>query len=172
MAIDYQVLIDEAMIGIVKKVLADVRDNGLYANQSFYISFRTDFPDVKLSKNIKQRYPKEITIVIQHQYRDLVVHDKVFSVNLAFGGLPETIEVPFASLTNFVDSSVDFSLQFRHSEEQIENSFIESDEGDQDIVNIKDISVKTNNTQDHIKDKTRGTGEVISLDKFRRKNNL
>ena len=113
MIIDYQVLIDQAMLDIVKKVLINAQDEGLEEEQCFYISFKTDYPEVILSKSIKSRYPKEITIVLQYQYRNLQVSEDRFSVNIAFNGINESIEVPFSALTSFADPSVNFSLQFR-----------------------------------------------------------
>ena len=99
MTIDYQSLIDDAMLSIARKVLLHTQNHGISGGQSFYISFRTDDPGVILSRHVKQNYPEEITIILEHQFRDLYVSEDSFSVNLAFNNIPETIEVPFAALS-------------------------------------------------------------------------
>jgi len=154
MTIDYQLLIDEAMLGIVRKILINTQNNGLDADQCFYISFRTDYPEVVLSKHVKNRYPKEITIILQYQYRDLQVFEDRFSVNIAFSGIPETIQVPFAALTGFVDPSVNFSLQFKHP---LENN--------KPLINDDKDKPKTTKQKSQ---KDTG-GVVIALDQFRKK---
>lgn len=109
----YQELLDDAMLGIVKKVLSRVQINGLDSEQSFYISFFTNHPDVIISKRVQAQYPDEITIILQYQYRDLQVFDDCFNVNIAFGGVAETIQVPFEAITSFIDPGAKFSLQFK-----------------------------------------------------------
>lgn len=120
MTIDYQSLIDAALLDIVRKILSDVQEEGLEDNQSFYISFYTDHPGVVLSRRVRQLYPEEITIVLQYQYKDLRVFKDKFSVNLGFGGVTETVEVPFLALTGFADPLSSFSLQFRESDKKRE----------------------------------------------------
>lgn len=123
MKIDYQTLLDKAMLEVVRAILIQIQTEGITeAEQAFYISFRTDFDGVILSRHIRQRYPKEITIVLQHQFRDLRVLDDRFSVNIAFGGVAETIEIPFAALTSFTDPLAEFNLQFRPKKNTMESS--------------------------------------------------
>ena len=112
MAFDYRELIDKSVLDVLKQILIDIQNNGLSGNQSFYISFRTNFEGVILSKTVKQRYPKEITIVLQHQFKRLKVLDKNFIVNIAFSGVAEDIEVPFNAITSFLDPVANFGFQF------------------------------------------------------------
>lgn len=160
MAIDYQVLIDEAMLEIVRKILINTQSEGLVDDQCFYISFRTDYPEVILSNHVKSRYPKEITIVLQYQYKNLRVLKDRFSVNIAFSGIPETIEIPFAALTGFVDPSVDFSLQFK------KNRDFAREEVEHEIESTDFTKFKKSATE---KSSDKKAGEVIAIDKFRKK---
>lgn len=168
MIIDYQSLIDEAMLGIVKKILKDIIENGLINDQSFYISFHTDFPGVILSQKIKKRYPREITIVLQHQFKNLVVFDDKFSVNISFNGIPETISVPFVALTGFLDPLSNFSLQFKQNLDVIEENTTHFEVSD----HIKELKVdKKNNSnkKDHEDKEVTKQAEIIAIDKFRKK---
>lgn len=162
MTIDYQSLIDEAMLGIVRKVLLDTQDKGLGDDQCFYISFHTDYPEVILSKHVRQRYPKEITIVLQYQYKNLQVLEDRFSVNIAFNSIPETIEIPFASLTGFVDPSVNFSLQFRKANQDEDFSAVNTGER----ADLTKLKPKTSSSSEKVEKKA---GKVIAIDKFRKK---
>jgi hypothetical protein len=111
MNINYPALLEEATLELVKKVLIRIENEGLSGEHHFYISFETDHPGVILSDRMK-KYPEEITIVLQNQFEDLVTRQEFFSVKLSFNGIKEVIRVPFDSLTNFVDPSEKFSLQF------------------------------------------------------------
>lgn len=165
MSIDYQVLIDEAMLDIVKKILMHAQDEGLKDEQCFYISFRTDYPEVILSKNVKARYPKEITIVLQYQYKNLQVLEDRFSVNIAFNGISETIEIPFSALTGFADPSVNFSLQFRQvTHDRNDDNYIHEAT---DILKMQPKSKKKKLKKEGSSKKE--VGEVVSLEQFRNK---
>lgn len=163
MTIDYQSLIDEAMLSIARKVLLHTQHNGISGDQSFYISFRTNDPGVILSKHVKQSYPKEITIILQHQYRDLQVSADSFSVNLAFNSIPETIEVPFSSLTGFADHGVNFSLQFRNSQKEEDLLAQQSTGAPADLTRMKPSATSSSSKIE------KKAGEVIAIDKFRKK---
>lgn len=164
MAIDYQILIDEAMLDIVKKILKQAQEEGLESEQSLYVSFRTDFSEVILSKSIKARYPKEITIVLQYQYKNLQVLQDSFSVNIAFNGISETIEIPFFALTSFADPSADFSLQFRSIKNK-NNRFKKSA-----AMELSKMSPKAGKKQVNQKtDIQKEAGKVVSLEQFRNK---
>jgi hypothetical protein len=167
MSIDYQLLIDEAMLSIVRKVLISTCETGLIGEQSFYISFKTDDPEVVLSRNMRNKYPKEITIVLQYQFKDLRVSEDRFSVNIAFGGVPETIVVPFSVLTSFIDPIANFSLQFNRGKESVD---LESEIFAIDLDNDKEIKPKLAiKTKALPTDKLQKAGEVIAIDKFRKK---
>ena len=101
----YQKLVQEALLGVVRSVLKDVSENGLQGEQHFFITFRTQADGVHIPKSMKERYPDEMTIVLQHQFDDLKVEDDSFSVLLSFSGKPERLIVPFKSLLGFVDPS-------------------------------------------------------------------
>jgi hypothetical protein len=167
MTIDYQALIDAALLDIVRKILRDIQEEGLKEDQSFYISFYTDHPGVVLSRRIRQLYPEEITIVLQYQYKKLEVSGDKFSVNLAFGGVAETVEVPFLALTGFADPMAGFSLQFGEEKKQREFADVEEEVTDnEDVVKfalVKPKIVPTKST------KEKKAGEVIAIDKFRKK---
>jgi len=110
--IDYEGLAQEAMRGVVRKVLTGTAKSGLAGDHHFYISFDTEAPGVSLSKRLKEKYPREMTIVLQHRFWDLVVSEDRFEVKLTFDGIPERLVVPFAAIKVFFDPSVRFGLQF------------------------------------------------------------
>lgn len=110
--IRYDVLAQEAFRGLVKKVLTEVSHAGLPGEHHFYIIFDTCAPGVRISARLKERYPDEMTIVIQHQYWELAVHETSFEIGLSFSGVPEKLVVPFAAIRGFFDPSVEFAVQF------------------------------------------------------------
>lgn len=110
--IRYDLLAQEALRSVVRRVLSDVARNGLPGDHHFYISFDTRAPGVRLSKLMREKYPEEMTIILQHQFWDLIVSDTAFEVGLSFGGVPERLVVPFSALKGFFDPSVKFGLQF------------------------------------------------------------
>ena len=109
--IRYDLLVQDALKGVVRKVLGEAKD-GLPGEHHFYVSFRTDFPGVRLSSRLREKYPQEMTIVLQHQFWDLGVTEHGFEVGLSFSGVPERLLVPFDALTGFFDPSVQFGLKF------------------------------------------------------------
>lgn len=110
--IRYDLLAQEALRSVVRRVLIDVGKTGLPGDHHFYISFDTRAPGVRLSSRMLEKYPEEMTIVLQHQFWDLIVTDVSFEVGLSFGGIPERLLVPFSALKGFFDPSVKFGLQF------------------------------------------------------------
>lgn len=112
--IDYQSLIDEAVLGIIKKILAEYAIRGPQYNQCFYITFDTCYSQVKISSRVKKKNPNHITIVLENQFDNLLVFDDHFTVNLVFGGVKENITVPFAAIISFMDPIANFSLQLQH----------------------------------------------------------
>lgn len=117
MAINYQKFLDEAMLSLVKKVLIHVQQKGLEGNHHLYIAFRTQDSLVELSARMKQRYPDQIMIVLQHQFDNLVVEENSFSVGLSFDDIYERIKVPFHSIVGFADPSVHLNIQFTYIEQ-------------------------------------------------------
>ena len=111
-SIDYPGMIDSAMRNVVREALVHVDKFGLPGDHHFFISFQTNYPGVSISPQLKSRYPEEITIVVQHQFWDLKITDKQFSIMLSFNNIPEKLVVPFDALTAFADPSIKFGLQF------------------------------------------------------------
>lgn len=112
--IDYQSLIDEAVLGIIKRILAEHASRGPQYNQCFYITFDTCHPQVNMSSRVKKKHPNHITIVLENQFDNLLIFEDHFTVNLVFGGLKENILVPFAAIISFMDPIANFSLQLQH----------------------------------------------------------
>ncbi|MCZ8258838.1 MAG: ClpXP protease specificity-enhancing factor SspB [Beijerinckiaceae bacterium] len=119
--IRYDVMVQEALLGVVRKVLQDAAKAGLPGEHHFYITFRSQAPGVRLSTRLREKYPEEMTIVLQHQFWDLIVGDHSFEVGLSFGGVPERLLVPYEALTGFYDPSVQFGLKFSPDEAQADN---------------------------------------------------
>src|SRR5262245_49381260 len=108
----YCILGKEALGGMVRNVLADTAKGGLSGDHHFYVTFDTKAEGVKLSDRLRERYPEEMTIVLQHQFWDLKVTDELFEVGLSFSGVAERLVVPLAAIKAFADPSVQFTLQF------------------------------------------------------------
>ena len=129
--IRYDILAQEALRGVVRKVLSEVVKTGLPGEHHFFISFVTHAPGVRISQRLLEQYDKEMTIVLQNQFWDLKVSDDAFSVGLSFGGVPSTLVVPFAAVTDFVDPAVDFSLKFQAN--AADEELQEHDEAENDV---------------------------------------
>jgi len=114
--IDYEALSQDAMRGVVRAVLNQIARSGLPGDHHFYISFATQAPGVSMSRRLKEKYPEEMTIVLQHRFWDLTVTDERFEVKLTFDGIPERLVIPFKTVKVFFDPSVRFGLQFESSE--------------------------------------------------------
>ncbi|KRR01539.1 SspB family protein [Bradyrhizobium valentinum] len=114
--IRYDVLARDALRGVLRRVLADAAEHGLPGEHHFFITFLSTADGVKLSPRLLAQYPEEMTIILQHQFWDLVVTEDRFEVGLSFGGIPERLVVPFAAIKSFLDPSVQFGLQFEPSE--------------------------------------------------------
>jgi hypothetical protein len=110
--IRYDVLARDALRGVLRRVLTDAAEHGLPGEHHFFITFLSTAEGVKLSPRLLAQYPEEMTVILQHQFWDLVVTDDRFEVGLSFGGIPERLVVPFHSIKSFFDPSVQFGLQF------------------------------------------------------------
>jgi uncharacterized protein len=111
-AFDYERMVETALRGVVREALDRAARRGLPGEHHFYLSFRTDLPGVVVPPYLREKYPEQLTIVLQHQFWGLETSADAFSVGLSFGGKPERLTVPFAALTGFADPSVKFGLQF------------------------------------------------------------
>ena len=150
--IDYGNLMHNAMRSLIQDVLTEVKKNGLPGEHHFFITFDTNHAGVEMASWLKDRYPTEITVVMQHWYDDLEVKDDGFSVTLNFGDTPEHLVIPYESILTFVDPSVEFGLRF------------ESNEEDEDSDEQKPTVSEESNKDDTKKE----TGQVVSLDNFRK----
>jgi hypothetical protein len=110
--IRYDILAQEALRGLVRRVLADTAKKGLIGDHHFFITFDTGAHGVRMSERLREKYPQEMTVVLQHQFWDLKVTDDAFEVGLSFSGIAERLCVPFAAIKGFADPSVQFALQF------------------------------------------------------------
>lgn len=120
--IPYDEIVQEALRAVVGRVLKEVEQTGeLPGGHHFYITFRTKAAGVDIPKHLIERFPDEMTIVIQHRFWDLKVADNGFSVGLSFGGVPSSLFIPFSAVTDFVDPAVEFSLKFQAAESDVED---------------------------------------------------
>jgi uncharacterized protein len=115
--IRYDVLARDALRGVLRKVLSDAAAHGLPGEHHFFITFLSRAEGVKLSPRLLAQYPQEMTIILQHQFWDLVVSEDRFEVGLSFGGIPERLSVPFSAIKSFFDPSVQFGLSFDEAAE-------------------------------------------------------
>ncbi|CUH83343.1 SspB family protein [Thalassovita mediterranea] len=160
-SIDYGNLMHRAMRSLIQEVLQDVADNGLPGAHHFFITFDTTHPDAVLAQWLKDRYPEEMTVVMQHWYDNLLVEEDGFHVTLNFGDQPEPLYIPFDALRTFVDPSVEFGLRFESPEmddlddEDLEDDLVEQDE----TAALEEILEETDAPKE---------AEVVSLDSFRK----
>lgn len=144
--IRYDLLAQDALRGVVRKVLTDIARHGLPGEHHFYIAFDTTFPGVSLSTRMREQYPNEMTIVLQHQFWDLSVGEHAFEVGLSFGNVPERLVIPFQAVKGFFDPSVQFGLQFEiidmDEDEEDEDEFEVELEDDEDAEDDEDEKPK------------------------------
>ena len=148
-------MVEEALRGVVSKALQHAAKHGLPNGHHFYITFKTGRRDVDIPVFLKEHYPEEMTIVLEHQFWDLKIHEREFEVALSFNDKRERLLIPFNAITAFSDPSVKFGLQFQ----EVENNEDQT---------IDDINLNTSDSkkQELIE---KSSGEVVSLEKFRNK---
>ena len=149
--IDYGTLMHKAMRTLIFDVLKDVEQSGLPGEHHFFITFDTTVEGVEISEWLRQRYPEEMTIVIQHWFDGLNVKEDGFDITLNFGDQPESLVVPFLAILTFVDPSVEFGLRFEQNEDDEQPKFSEIE--------------KSNDKEEKSSKKK---GDVVSLDSFRK----
>ncbi|OYW66509.1 MAG: Stringent starvation protein B [Bosea sp. 12-68-7] len=108
----YDLMVQDALKGVVRKILAEAGRDGLPGDHHFYVTFRTGAPGVRVSQRLRDKHPDEMTIVLQHQFWDLSVSEHAFEVGLSFSNVPERLLIPFDAITTFFDPSVQFGLKF------------------------------------------------------------
>jgi hypothetical protein len=169
----YDRLVEDALRGIVRQVLGQAAQHGLPGNHHFYLTFRTDRPDVGMPDYLRANYPEEMTIVLQHQFWGLEVGPDSFSVTLSFNNVPERLTVPFTALTGFADPSVKFGLQFQATPPAPRRDPVPAEAG----LSIPQAAPKPEAEGDSKakakgrpkKDAKERRGEVVALDAFRNK---
>lgn len=152
--INYDQLIEKSLKNVVIEALKIAENQGLPGENHFYITFKTNHPESKISAQLKSQYPEEMTIVLQHQFSNLVVYPKHFSVDLSFGGVLQTLTIPFDAISYFADPHAKFGLSFNLSDEN----------------HGKELSsgIYDDNREEENK-KVSGSATVISIDAFRNK---
>ncbi|MBL3563852.1 hypothetical protein JMM59_02300 [Rhodovulum sulfidophilum] len=153
--IEYGNLMHAAMRSLIRTVLSDVAADGLPGEHHFFITFDTTHPEAQLADWLRQRYPSEMTVVLQHWYDHLSVGDDGFSVTLNFGESPEPLFIPFDAIRTFVDPSVEFGLRFETQD---------SDEDEDEEDDASDLP----EAEPHDNDTGNGDAQIVSLDKFRK----
>ncbi|MTH96738.1 SspB family protein [Roseibium sp. RKSG952] len=187
----YDILIQDALRGAVRKILTEVGRTGLPGEHHFYIAFDTNAPGVRISQRLKERYPQEMTIVLQHQFWDLSIGEHTFEVGLSFGGVPEKLLVPFSAIKGFFDPSVQFALEFDPGKtaEELPEELLEAVEElantERDTADVltpqkapalaaetsepKTAAAEPAVAEEAGDKKAEASGEVVSLDAFRKK---
>ena len=150
-SINYAHMMQKAMQGLMIDVLKNISKDGLPGNHHYFITFNTQSDGVIIADWIKERYPEEMTIVIQHWFDNLEVNDNKFSITLNFGDNPENLTIPWASVSTFVDPSVEFGLR-------------NEDDNQEQIPESKMVIIDEDEDDDEKKD-----AEIVSLDSFRKK---
>ena len=157
--IRYDILAQEALRGVVRKVLSEVARTGLPGDHHFFISFVTKAPGVRMSQRLLEQYDKEMTIVLQNQFGQLRVTETGFEVELSFDGRPELLAIPFSAIKGFFDPSVQFGLQFDVERVEPSEGEPEADAGSEDQpVTPKPVPAPASEGE-----------KVVSLDSFRKK---
>jgi hypothetical protein len=174
--IRYDLLTQQALRGVVRTVLADAAKRGLPGEHHFYITFSTKAAGVRISERLRAQYPDEMTIILQHQFWDLEVSDDAFEVGLSFGGIPEKLTVTFDAISGFFDPSVQFGLQFEEVSEG-EDAKAATDKAAAKRPRsaaapppmapmpekVPPVAIESK------PDKPAGGGEIVRLDRFRKK---
>lgn len=162
--IGYEALADNALRGVVREALKRVLKDGVIGNHHFYLTFKTHDPGVEIPDHLKERYPDEMTIVLQNKFWDFHVDEEKFEVTLSFQKLPASLVIPFSALTAFADPSVRFGLQFRNASPRL------AAEAQDSVADAPSVPAPAPEPKVTEADKTAsGESQVVSLDQFRKK---
>lgn len=156
--IDYGNLMHDAMRSLIRNVLLDVKDNGLPGAHHFFITFDTSHPDAELADWLSDRYPDEMTVVMQHWYDGLDVTEDGFSITLNFGDAPEPLYVPYDAIRTFVDPSVEFGLRF---EQKDEDTKAKAETATKPLLQTEESELE-------VEEAPAKAAEIVSLDSFRK----
>ncbi|WP_254493000.1 SspB family protein [Bartonella sp. B1099] len=176
--IRYDILVQDALRGVIRKVLSEVAKAGLPGNHHFFITFFTNAPGVKISPRLKNRYPEQMTIVLQHQFRDLSVSETAFEVTLSFREITERLVIPFTSIQVFYDPVATFEAAFdlpsklpavesENSENTSSTPIAPSNKQKKENTLTKEQNLSTNKEPSN--NDTKQSADVVSLDSFRKK---
>ena len=181
--IRYDILVQQALRGMVRSLLTDIAKKGLPGDHHFFVTFDTTAEAVRLSDRLREQYPEEMTVVLQHQFWDLKVTDDAFEVGLSFGGVPERLFVPLDAITKFADPAAQFALQFETLTEEADEADAETEAGKNETAKARPARAKparadvpaaavqadaaSDKPQDEPSDKL--GAEVVRLDRFRKK---
>ena len=146
--INYDKLMEKALKYVVVEALKIASDEGLPGEHHYYISFKTNHPDVRMSSALLNQYPEDMTIVLQHQFANLMLSENYFEVDLSFSNIPHTLRIPYDAITYFADPHAKFALSFAPSE---------------------DCPKSDTQTSQPLKKASGETAEVVSIDAFRKK---
>ncbi len=163
--IRFDVLVQEALRGVVKKVLTEVAQAGLPGEHHFFVTFATRFPGVRISPRLLAEYPEEMTVVLQHQFWDLTVQDAAFEVGLSFKGVLETLHVPFRAISSFVDPHAGFQVKFDATHDA---AVLDAVEEEAPPASLPEPEAET--IPETAPAAEAGPASVVSLDAFRKKN--
>jgi hypothetical protein len=166
--IRYDVLARDALRGVLRRVLIDAAEHGLPGEHHFFITFVSTADGVKLSPRLLAQYPEEMTVILQHQFWDLVVTEDRFEVGLSFNGIPERLVVPFNSIKSFFDPSVQFGLQFEPTEAAAETVESETPAVSAATALAAPAAAPAPESDDEPAKPSEGA-EVVRLDRFRKK---
>ena len=157
--IGYDEIIENSMRSVIYETLKKIKKTGLPGSHYFIITFVTQFPGVSIGKDLMTKHPEEMTIALQHQFRNLVVEDELFKVSLSFDGKDQTLVIPYQSVTSFADPSMNFALKFSTNYSDMDDLDIEFDDSNQ-----------TNQNNDGLKKASQVdlSAKVISIDAFRK----
>lgn len=182
----YDLMVQDALKGVVRKILTEAARDGLPGEHHFYVTFRTGAPGVRLSQRLREKHPDEMTIVLQHQFWDLSVGEHSFEVGLSFSGVPERLLVPFDAISTFFDPSVQFGLKFEAQDQAEDAASPEAEATEAPPAPAKIVPAALPATKGKAPaaepaaasakaepategDDSRGGAEVVSLDSFRKK---
>ncbi|WP_144752980.1 MULTISPECIES: SspB family protein [Bartonella] len=176
--IRYDILVQDALRGVIRKVLSEVAKAGLPGNHHFFITFFTNAPGVKISPRLKNRYPEQMTIVLQHQFRDLSVSETAFEVTLSFREITEKLVIPFTSIQVFYDPVATFEAAFDLPSKlpSVESEISENipstpltppNKQKKDNMLTKEQNLSTDKEPSN--NDTKQSADVVSLDSFRKK---
>lgn len=166
--IDYGNLMHDAMRSLIRTVLDEVAERGLPGAHHFFISFDTTHPEVELADWLHERFPEDMTIVMQHWFADLEVGEDGFAVTLNFGDQPERMTIPYDAIRTFVDPSVEFGLRFESQEDDEEAELAAVEEAPVDFEEFAPPAESSPASGSDAKGGDHKDAEVVSLDSFRK----